>query len=111
MTFSLWEKALFAVALIASATGFWLRFRNVLTRIQAAKADPGFSFAPVGKRVWEFFWEVICQAKVIKERPAPGLAHAFVFWGFCIFGLITINHFLTGVGFPVLDNMFGDAYK
>ena len=29
------------------------------------------------------------QGKVIRERPLPGLAHAFVFWGFCAFALIT----------------------
>ncbi|MBZ5604824.1 MAG: 4Fe-4S dicluster domain-containing protein [Acidobacteriia bacterium] len=111
MSFSVLEKVIFAVALIASGTGFWLRFRRVLVRIEEAKADPDFSIAPIGKRVWDFFWEVLCQAKVIKERPAPGLAHAFVFWGFCIFGLITLNHFATGLGFPILDNMFGDAYR
>ena len=33
--------------------------------------------------VLDFFWEVLCQGKVIRERPLPGLAHAFVFWGFC----------------------------
>jgi Fe-S oxidoreductase/nitrate reductase gamma subunit len=111
MSFSLWEKIIFVVALVAAASGFWLRFRRVLTRIQAAKADADFSIHPIGKRVWDFFWEVLCQAKVIRERPLPGIAHAVVFWGFCIFGLITLNHFATGLGFPLLDNMFGDAYK
>src|SRR5579883_646557 len=111
MSFSLIEKVVFLLALAAAATGFWLRFRRVVVKIETAKPDADFKLAPIGKRVWDFFWEVICQAKVIKERPAPGLAHALVFWGFCIFGLITINHFLTGLGFPILDNMFGDAYK
>ena len=36
--------------------------------------------------------------KVIRERPLPGLAHAFVFWGFCAFALITLNQFATGFG-------------
>ena len=111
MSFSWVERVIFLVALIAAAGGFWLRFRKVAERIRAAKSDPGFSIHPIAKRVWDFFWEVMCQAKVIRERPLPGLAHAFVFWGFCIFGLITLNHFATGLGFPILDNMFGDAYK
>ena len=38
------------------------------------------------------------QGKVIRERPLPGLAHAFVFWGFCAFALITLNHLATGFG-------------
>ena len=35
---------------------------------------------------------MLCQAKVIRQRPLPGLAHAFVFWGFCAFALVTLNH-------------------
>ena len=111
MTFSLSEKIIFLIALAAAGYGFWFRFGKVVRKIREAKPDADFSLRPIGKRVWDFFWEVICQAKVIKERPLPGLAHAFVFWGFCIFGLITLNHFATGLGFPILDNMFGDAYK
>jgi Fe-S oxidoreductase len=111
MTFSPLEKIIFLIALIAAVAGFWVRFGKVVERIRAAKPDPDFSLQPVGKRIRDFFWEVMCQAKVIRERPLPGLAHAFVFWGFCIFGLITLNHFATGLGFPVLDNVLGDAYK
>ena len=48
-----------------------------------------FSLHPLGRRVWDFFWEVLCQAKVIKQRPAPGIAHAFVFWGFLAFALVS----------------------
>jgi hypothetical protein len=82
MSFSLPERIIFVVALAASLYGFWFRFSKVLTRIRAAKPDPDFSLQPIGKRIWDFFWEVLCQAKVIKERPAPGFAHAVVFWGF-----------------------------
>ena len=94
------EKVIFLVALAAAAYGFWLRFGKVVARIRAAKPDPDFSIHPIGKRIWDFFWEVMCQAKVIRERPLPGLAHAFVFWGFCVFALITLNHFATGARLP-----------
>jgi Fe-S oxidoreductase len=42
----------------------------------------------------------------------PGIAHAFVFWGFCAFALVTLNHFATGIGFPFLsrDSWFGRIY-
>jgi len=52
------------------------------------------------------------QAKVIRERPLPGLAHAFVFWGFCAFALVTLNHFATGFGLPFLtrERGFGRVY-
>jgi Fe-S oxidoreductase len=110
MSFSLPEKVIFVICLCAAAYGFWFRFNKVLVRIRAAKSDPDFSIHPIGKRIWDFFWEVLVQAKVIRERPLPGLAHALVFWGFCIFGLITLNHFSTALGFPFMDNMFGEAY-
>jgi Fe-S oxidoreductase len=42
----------------------------------------------------------------------PGIAHAFVFWGFCAFALITLNHFATGLGHPFLlhNCWFGRFY-
>ncbi len=110
MSFSLPEKIIFVVCLCAAAYGFWFRFNKVLVRIRAAKSDPDFVLDNVGKRIWDFFWEVLIQAKVIRERPLPGLAHAFVFWGFCVFGLITTNHFATALGFPFMNNLFGEAY-
>jgi len=109
---SLVEIAIFLVLLAASAYGFWWRFGKVVRKIQAAKPDPGFSLQPLGKRIWDFYSEVLLQSKVIQQRPLPGIAHAFVFWGFCAFALVTLNHFATGVGFPFLsrDNWFGRIY-
>ncbi len=106
------EILAFLILLAASAAGFWLRFRGVVTRIRGSKADPDFKFAPVGKRVWDFVWEVMLQAKVIRERPLPGLAHAFVFWGFCAFALVTLNHFAEGLnlGFLPRDRWYGAFY-
>src|ERR1700719_945888 len=101
--FSGWEKALFLLLAIASLAGFFARFGKVLTRIFESKKDADFHLAPIGRRIWDFFWEVMCQGKVIKERPLPGLAHAFVFWGFCAFALVTLNHFASGVGWPFLS--------
>jgi Fe-S oxidoreductase len=109
---SLVETAIFLVLLAASAYGFWRRFGKVVRKIRAAKPDPGFSLQPLGKRVWDFFSEVLLQSKVIEQRPLPGIAHAFVFWGFCAFALVTLNHFATGVGFPFLsrESWFGRIY-
>ncbi|MBV8073378.1 MAG: [Fe-S]-binding protein, partial [Acidobacteriaceae bacterium] len=74
-----------------------------MKRIRHAKPDPDFTLNPLPPRAWHFFWEVMCQAKVIRERPLPGLAHAFVFWGFCAFALVTLNHILSGFGAPFLN--------
>ena len=110
--FSLLEKLLLATLIAASAAYFGTRFATVLRKILLSKPDPSFHLSPIGRRLWEFFWQVLCQAKVIRERPLPGLAHAFVFWGFCAFALVTLNHFAVGLGIGFLDpaGRFGRFY-
>jgi hypothetical protein len=105
--FSLAEKIIFAGLAIASAYGFWRRFGPILNKILRSKKDPGFHLFPIGKRVWDFFWEVLCQGKVIRERPLPGLAHALVFWAFCAFALVTLNHCAIVLGIGFLDPSSG----
>ncbi|MGC2613470.1 MAG: heterodisulfide reductase-related iron-sulfur binding cluster [Terracidiphilus sp.] len=102
-SFSLSEKLLLVALIVSSAVLFWRRFGPILKRILNSRKDPNFTLSPIGRRVWDFFWEVICQAKVIRERPLPGLAHAFVFWGFCAFALVTLNHVAVGLGIGFLD--------
>src|SRR5215472_12977259 len=97
-SFSTWEKLLLAVLIAGSLALFFRRFGPILKRILKSKKDPGFNLSPTGKRIWDFFWQVLCQAKVIRERPLPGIAHAFVFWGFCAFALVTLNHIAVGFG-------------
>jgi Fe-S oxidoreductase len=111
-SFAMWEKLLLLALLLASAFLFFRRFAPIVNCILKSKKDPGFSLAPIGKRIWAFFWEVLCQAKVIRERPLPGLAHAFVFWGFCAFALVTLNHFAVGFGIGFLNpaGVFGRFY-
>jgi Fe-S oxidoreductase len=110
--FSLAEKLLLATLAVGSATLFWSRFGVVLGKILHSRRDPGFQLFPIGKRIWDFFWEVLCQAKVIRERPLPGLAHAFVFWSFLAFALVTLNHVAVGLGIGFLDpaGAFGRFY-
>ena len=110
--FALLEKLLLAAVLLASAALFWKRFGIVLNKILHSRKDPSFHIAPIGRRVWDFFWEVLCQAKVIRERPLPGLAHAFVFWSFLAFALVTLNHVAAGFGIGFLDpaGIFGRYY-
>jgi Fe-S oxidoreductase len=110
--FSVPEMVLLVLAILASLGAFFWRFSKVLKNILTARTDPDFHIAPIGKRVWDFFWEVICQAKVIKERPLPGLAHAFVFWGFLAFALVSLNHFAAGfrLGFLPPESWIGGFY-
>ena len=110
--FSIAEKLLLTALVLASGYLFWHRFGVVVEKILHARRDPGFQLFPLGRRVWDFFWEVLCQAKVIRERPLPGLAHAFVFWSFLAFALVTLNHLAVGLGIGFLDpaGMFGRFY-
>jgi Fe-S oxidoreductase len=106
------EMALFAALAVASVFAFWRRLGVVVRRIQAAKPDPDFSLQPLARRIGEFVSEVMLQAKVIRGRPLPGIAHAFVFWGFCAFALITLNHVAEGFGVRLLSRatVFGSFY-
>lgn len=105
-------RLLLAVLIAVSAGLFLKRFWPIVSRIRGARPDPQFSLSPVGKRVWDFVSEVMLQSRVIAQRPLPGIAHAFVFWGFCAFALVTIDHFARGFGWTLLDpqGAFGRIY-
>jgi Fe-S oxidoreductase len=106
------EIAILAALLAASAYLFWRRARGVFAVIRRSKADPDLSLRPLWPRLREFLWEVLLQGRVIRERPLPGLAHALVFWGFCAFTLITVNHLAAGFGLPLVTRggSFGRFY-
>jgi len=106
------ERALLIVLLFTSLSLFWWRFRKVVGIIQGSRATPDFLVAPLGPRIRRFLWEVMLQGKVIEQRPLPGLAHAFVYWGFLAFSLITLNHLATAFGgqFLTPDSGFGGFY-
>src|SRR5947209_17401610 len=101
-----------AVLILFSLWLFWLRFGKVVRHMLRARQDPDFKLGSLSGRIRDFFWEVLCQAKVIRERPLPGIAHAFVFWAFCAFALVTLNHLAMGLGIPFLDyhTWFGGFY-
>jgi Fe-S oxidoreductase len=106
------EIAILAILLCISGSLFWLRFRKPVDVIRRSRDNPDFQLRPLGPRIRQFVWEVMLQGKVIRERPLPGWAHAFVFWGFCAFALVTLNHIAAGFGFPFLsrEGGFGKAY-
>src|SRR4051794_31788986 len=97
-----WEIGLFVAVGIASLAAFWWRARTVVANIRGSKPDPDFSLHPLGHRIRRFLSEVVLQHKVIVERPLAGVAHAFVFWGFCAFALVTLNHLAAGFGIELL---------
>ena len=61
-------------------------------------------------RLKKVFVEFILQKKVISQRFWPGLMHAFVFWGFIFFSIITVDHFLSGFNQHLFTNNFKHFY-
>jgi Fe-S oxidoreductase len=106
------EIALLTAAIVISVALFAYRFIPVLRTVFRAKAEPGYSIHSIPSRAGAFLWEVMLQGKVIRQRPLPGFAHALVFWGFCAFALITVNHFAAGFGaaFMSPESGFGRYY-
>lgn len=112
MEFTAVEKGLLVLLIALSVALFWVRIRRVTSVLRRARPTAGFKLRPLAPRVRDFLWEVLLQGKVIRERPLPGLAHAFVFWGFCAFALVTLDHVARGFGAGVLapESPFGRAY-
>ncbi len=102
-----YSEALLAIVIGFSLTLFLRRFTRIVSVVLSAKKDADFSLYPLAPRAWSFLWEVILQGKVIRQRPLPGLAHALVFWGFCAFGVVTLNHLASGFGLRFLDTNRG----
>jgi len=89
-TLLLWLLVLIFVGAFAS---------QVATRVRLIAAAPNtFSLNDLGFRIQRFFVDVIGQRRTIAERPAAGLAYAFVFWGFVAFAGYTTVEFLSGLG-------------
>ncbi len=104
-------RVVLLLAILTSVYLFWRRFGRVLRIIRQSKPDADFQLRPIGPRIKKVLWEVAAQGLVIEQRPLPGLAHAFVFWGFCAFALITINHFAAAFGLAFLSREgFGRFY-
>jgi Fe-S oxidoreductase len=105
------EAAVFIILAGLSIYWFVRRVTPVLRTILGSRKDPGWKYGSTVSRLRTFVWEVMCQAKVIRERPIPGLAHAFVFWGFCAFALVSVDHCARVLGLRLLDGSgFGGFY-
>ncbi len=108
MSFEFWERALLLV-LLASSAGLFAK--DLLTKIRHIRA--GRSDRPrtdrLGVRVVRVIKEVVFQTKVVGGRPVAGLMHALVFFGFVLFSVETLDHFLEPFGMSLLATVFGGA--
>ena len=67
---------------------------QVATRVRLIAAGTGaFSLDRPAFRVTRFLFDVLLQRQTIRERPAVGVAHALVFWGFVAFAGYTLSSF------------------
>ncbi len=71
---------------------------QVRTRLRLVRRAPGtLGTDREIERTARFVREVIFQSKVIAEKPAVGIAHALVFWGFLAFAGYSTTQFLKGL--------------
>ncbi|HXE06416.1 MAG TPA: (Fe-S)-binding protein [Acidobacteriaceae bacterium] len=110
--FSTTELVLLVAFAALSLALFLRRFAPILRNIFRARREPGYRLRPLSRRIWTFGSEVLFQSKVIRQRPLPGIAHAFVWWGFLAFALVSLNHLALGFGVAFLspDAPFGRFY-
>ena len=105
MYFSFIEQILLIFLIFAAGISFayevWKRLRIVM------KGSGSLPLDRIKDRLWRTFKEVFIHERVIRDRFWPGLMHALVFWGFLVFGLVTVDHFTIGFGI----SLFPEAAK
>ena len=107
--FSIVEKLSLSILLLVCIASFsWeiiKRFKIVL------KGEDDFPFDNIRSRLLRVFDEFFLQKKVLQQRFIAGLMHAFVFWGFIAFSLITIDHFLRGFNLALFSDSIRYYYS
>jgi len=100
--FTIIEKIVLIAGIILSLGSFSF---EVFKRLKIVSKGAGpLPIDRIGERLWRTFREVFLQEKVIRDRLLPGLMHGFVFWGFLIFGLVTLDHFAIGFEFSLMSH-------
>ena len=102
MTFSVIEQLVLATLICIAITSFSV---ELLKRYKIIMKGTGsFSFSDPHIRIKRVLEEFVLQKKVLSQRFWPGLMHALVFWGFMVFGIITLDHFLSGFNIHFFDH-------
>ncbi|MEE2858538.1 MAG: (Fe-S)-binding protein [Candidatus Neomarinimicrobiota bacterium] len=107
--FSLTEKIILSVGIFTALGAFVHEVRRRGWII--SKGIGSLPFDKIHLRLLRVFREVILHERVIRDRFWPGLMHALVFWGFMVFGLVTINHFAIGFNHPILSPEANHVYS
>ena len=105
MIFTFIEQIILFVLILLSIGSF--SFEIAKRGLIVLKGTGNFNFDNLFIRIKRVLFEFVLQTKVIKQRFWPGLMHAFVFWGFMFFSLITIDHFFIGFN----NHLFSEKIK
>ncbi|HKZ52421.1 MAG TPA: heterodisulfide reductase-related iron-sulfur binding cluster [Candidatus Acidoferrales bacterium] len=108
MEFSLWEQVLLVVLVLASAGVFAQDFSKKLRLILEGKPERKRTDR-IAARIARVVKEVLFQSRVVSGRPVAGLLHAFVFLGFLVFALETIDHFFKPFKISIKSTLLGGA--
>ncbi|HPC37142.1 MAG TPA: hypothetical protein PLO79_11070, partial [Candidatus Marinimicrobia bacterium] len=89
-------SALFIVLLVVALGWFvWLMYRRIAV---IAAGQPQNRFDHIGRRIGAFFTQGIAQTKIRDRRFwSAGYMHTFIFWGFLVVSINTIQ--MIGQGF------------
>ncbi len=96
-------SALIMTVVLVVALGFFAYSCRLRIAI-LLKAKPEHRWDQIGKRVRHVLVYMFGQKKLFKDFW-PGLAHALLFWGFCVLLIRSLDHLLAGYfghGFSVL---------
>ena len=108
MSFSFIEQIILFVLILISIGSFSFELFKRFAIV--SKGTGSFEFNSLAIRIKRVLVEFILQKKVISQRFWPGLMHAFVFWGFMFFSIITIDHFSLGFHAHLLSDNFKFFY-
>jgi Fe-S oxidoreductase len=92
------ETWIFRILVLASGAAVAVQVATRARLFLRARNNIRVPDAETGRRLLRFVSEVLFQSRTIAGRPAVGLAHLAVFWGFLAFGLYTLAEFARGLG-------------
>jgi Fe-S oxidoreductase/nitrate reductase gamma subunit len=88
------RQVVFALALLLTLGVFAFTTRRIVSFFRLTR--PGFPVKQLGKRFGVMLKVAFGQTKIFR-RPVTGLAHALVFWGFCIILFGSIEMVIDGL--------------
>jgi Fe-S oxidoreductase len=109
---SVFEKILFAAAVVMSVYFTWLGIARIVKNIASGQGKPDWKL--VARKAGGALVKFLTFQPVFRFRPIPSLLHGLIGWGFISFLLINLADLLYGyTGFRLLDSTgwFGDFYR